>query len=56
MFACIAAARFLRTEPPLPRSIVGADWPPNQLRESYEDLRQGHAVLVRDALSKTQVR
>jgi hypothetical protein len=45
------APRFLRLEPQLPVSVVGHQWPPNQLRRAYPFLQQRYAELVRSFLT-----
>jgi phenylacetic acid degradation operon negative regulatory protein len=52
LFVCIAVVRFLRTEPQLPKSIVGPRWPPNALRHTYAQLQKRHAALVGSFLNE----
>jgi phenylacetic acid degradation operon negative regulatory protein len=43
----VAVARFLAVEPRLPREIVGADWPIEELRHQYRDLERRHGRMLR---------
>jgi phenylacetic acid degradation operon negative regulatory protein len=47
----VAAVRFLRREPQLPRSVVGTRWPPNDLRAAYEHLARAHRDLMASFLA-----
>jgi phenylacetic acid degradation operon negative regulatory protein len=47
----VAAVRFLRTEPQLPRALVGGDWPPNALRTAYDGLERAHAEVLASFLT-----
>ena len=46
----VAAVRFLRSEPQLPRAIVGIGWPPDALRGAFEELEHTHLSLMRSFL------
>jgi phenylacetic acid degradation operon negative regulatory protein len=46
----VATVRFLRTEPQLPTSIVGEDWPPEALRAAYQRMERAHLSLMRSFL------
>jgi phenylacetic acid degradation operon negative regulatory protein len=42
----VAAVRFLRAEPRLPRSLVAAGWPADGLRSAYDRLEVAHSALM----------
>lgn len=42
----VAAVRFLRTEPRLPRPLVGDGWPADGLRAAYDRLEAAHGALM----------
>ena len=42
----VATVRFLRTEPQLPREIVGETWPPDRLRATYHRLERSYATVL----------
>jgi phenylacetic acid degradation operon negative regulatory protein len=47
----IAVVRFLRVEPLLPPALVGAQWPPDELRRSYAELDRIYAVRMSSFLA-----
>lgn len=48
----VAAVRFLRAEPQLPAAIVGAGWPPADLRGAYDHLERDHGALLASFLAE----
>lgn len=52
----VATVRFLLAEPRLPADLVGAGWPPDELRAGYDRLEVAHRALMSSFLSAASLR
>lgn len=51
----VAVVRFLLTEPQLPASLVGPDWPPDALRATYDRLEIAHRAVMSSFLAGASI-